>query len=489
MGIPYLVPALAAYRVVGTDDGYVPFWNIVGREFLQQEAARKEQSDSLDELRKLGIQSHTANSASETKLQGTEAATRKSSAGELAVYPPYTPQPAELEPPKTAILQPEALEHFFRKLTRVELGEPRVIARAGHWGDSILGNDGVSSGIRRRLQDRFGDGGHGFHVLGRYNLAFTHQDVRFSDRGGWSSCEIIFRCEKDDRYGYGGVSSESSGGGTSTWSTTKEGLGSAVSRFELWYARAPQGGDFQIKVNGEIARVVKTAGSEREDGVEVVEVPLGPHKFEVRAIGNGAARGYGVVMEREGPGVVWDSLSVIGAFTQRFDYQDPDHIARQMQQRKIDLMVFILGGNDVQREKMDLYRTMQPLEEEFTRVIQKFRAGRPMASCLVMSVTDHGERVGRYGIRTRRIVPKLVASQARVAAEQGCAFFNTFEAMGGTDSVARWYHASPQLVGADFAHPTAEGHEVIAGLLHQSLMHSYAAFRGANVGKELVREP
>jgi lysophospholipase L1-like esterase len=476
---------LAKYRVLG-HEGYVPFWNVVGREWLGQEAEYERHSGDLTELRELASQS--AATSTLRQRAATEPSPRPSPAPDGSareLFPPYVPAADELRVPKTSILGPEALGHFFRQLTRVELGHPGAIARAGHWGDSILGNDGVSSGVRRRLQGRFGDAGHGFHVLGRYNLAFTHQDIRFSDRGAWDSCEIIFKCKADGHYGYGAVSSESSGGGTSTWSTTKEGIGSRVSHFELWYAKQPKGGDFQIKVDGQVERTVTTASDQLQDGFETIAVPDGPHKFEVRAIGNGSARGYGVVLENAGPGVVWDSLALIGAFTQRFDYQDPGHIANQMKRRKLDLLVFILGGNDVQREKMDLYRTMQPYEEEYTRVIQKFRAGRPEASCLVMSVTDHGERVGRYGIRTRRIVPKLVASQQQVALAQGCAFFNTFEAMGGTDAIARWYHASPQLAGADFAHPTAEGHEVIAGLFFQSLTHSYARFRQENEGKPL----
>src|SRR5690606_29199617 len=113
------------------------------------------------------------------------------------------------------------------------------------------------------------------------------------------------------------------------------------------------------------------------------------------------------------------------------------------------------------------------------------RAGKPEASCLIMSLTDHGERVGRHGIRTRKIVPKLVASQRKVAEQQGCAFFNTFEAMGGEGSIGRWYRSRPALAGADFAHPTSAGHEVIGELVVQALMHGYAQFRERMVGKPL----
>ena len=47
------------------------------------------------------------------------------------------------------------------------------------------------------------------------------------------------------------------------------------------------------------------------------------------------------------------------------------------------------------------------------------------------------------------IVPRLVAAQRRVAETNGCAFFDTYHAMGGENSIARWFQARPQLAAAD----------------------------------------
>jgi lysophospholipase L1-like esterase len=196
------------------------------------------------------------------------------------------------------------------------------------------------------------------------------------------------------------------------------------------------------------------------------------------------SQGYGVVLERDVPGVVWDELSLIGSFTQRLDYQNADHLGWQLRRRGIDLMVFIFGGNDVQREFYDLKTEMRPYEAEYTRVLRKFRGGRPEASCMIMSLIDHGVR-SEGSVRTRGIVPRLVASQRKVALEQGCAFFDTFHAMGGMNSIARLLRARPQLAAPDFAHPTLAGQGVIATLVYRSLMHEYAAYRRKNVGAPL----
>jgi lysophospholipase L1-like esterase len=348
----------------------------------------------------------------------------------------------------------------------------------------VLGGDGLTNAVRKRLQERFGDAGHGFHALSRYSIGYAHRGVRFQDRGGWKSCEIIFKCRPDARYGYAGVHSGSASGGQSSWQTAKAAPGDRVSRFELWYQKAPDGGRFDLTIDGGKPVAIDTRAAAPSDAVEVFQLEDGPHSFELRAAGQGAARGYGVVLERDEPGVVWDELSLIGSFTQRLDYQNAEHLGWQLRRRDIDLMVFIFGGNDVQREFGDLKTEMRPYEAEYGRVLRKFRSGRPEASCLVMSLIDHGARL-EGGVRTRPIVPRLVASQRKVAKEVGCAFFDTFNAMGGNGSIARWLRARPQLAAPDFSHPTLAGQGVIATLLYRALMHEYAAFRRKNVGAPL----
>lgn len=496
IGATYVIPALSSARPWVAGEGYIPFWNVVGREWMGQEPepdyANAPSRSPLEPQKPDGLppmaqglevdDSVAVERERERREEGFDPNTNK--------YPAYTAEPVSEENGKIQPMEfADRLSYYFSKLTLTELGKPGAITRASHWGDSVLGDDGVTHAIRRRLQRRFGDAGHGFHVLGRYNLGYLHRGVNFKDKGGWHRCEIIFKCESDGLYGFGGVSSHSGGGGTSIWSTVSEGFGSAVSRFELWYLKHSEGGKFQIKVDDKVDRVVNTRAPVATSGWEEIQVPDGPHSFEVRAIGEGSARGFGVVLERSGPGVVWDGLALIGSFTQRLDYQEPAHMAEQVKRRDTDLLVFMLGGNDVQREKMDLYRTMQPYEDEYTNVIRKYRAGKPEASCLIMSLTDHGERVGRSGIQTRRIVPKLVASQRKVAEAEGCAFFDTFQAMGGDGSIGRWYYANPRLAGADFAHPTSAGHEVIADLLVRSLMQAYGEFRTQMVGKPLPTFP
>jgi lysophospholipase L1-like esterase len=496
LALTYVVPDLALLQPWHPGGTYVPFWNVVARQQAEREEREERQrvegfeelalsAEREEEEPEPGAEQRAGASTAAPANEATAGPERQvPSAAEPRVFPEYHRRPEEAGKLVAVIEGPQALDHYFGQLTLTELKLPGAITRAGQWGDSVLGGDGLTNALRQRLQARFGDSGHGFHALSRYSVGYVHHGVRFDDRGGWRSCEIIFKCRPDAHYGYGGVHSSSTGGAESAWRTNGKSPGDRVSRFELWYAKAPDGGRFQVRIDEGVTRTIDTRASTLTDAVEVFSVPDGPHSFELRAAGNGLARGYGLVLERDVPGVVWDELSLIGSFTQRLDYQDAEHLGWQLRRRNVDLMVFIFGGNDVQREYGDLKTTMQPYENEYTRVIRKFRAGRPEASCMVMSLIDHGARVENT-VRTRSIVPRLVSSQRRVAEAQGCAFFDTFHAMGGEDSIGRWYQARPQLAAPDFSHPTAAGQAVIATLVYRALMQRYAEFRERRAGQPL----
>ncbi|MES1256982.1 MAG: hypothetical protein ABUS51_01075, partial [Acidobacteriota bacterium] len=110
--------------------------------------------------------------------------------------------------------------------------------------------------------------------------------------------------------------------------------------------------------------------------------------------------------------------------------------------------------------------------EELRTVIARIHQALPRASLLVMSPMDRG--VMEDGeIATPPALRKLVEAQQRIAAETGCAFFNTFEAMGGAGTMGRWYHAQPRLVSADFMHPLPQGAAKVGALFGQALVTAY----------------
>jgi hypothetical protein len=74
-------------------------------------------------------------------------------------------------------------------------------------------------------------------------------------------------------------------------------------------------------------------------------------------------------------------------------------------------------------------------------------------------------------------IPRIVAIQRRVARETGCGFFDTFRAMGGAGTMARWYTQQPRMVSADFIHPYPAGGKIIAEIIVRELTAGLARYK------------
>lgn len=465
----YAVPALHWARPWTLDMDYVPFWNLIGRELLGE----GEQAEAVDAEVKEAVALARAEEEKEEAQEAFQDVQVREPVQEGEKVPELAPHEDDAQPVEAPLERPEALERFYAALTRTHLGLPGAITRVVHYGDSAIGNDGITGAIRSKMQARFGDAGHGFHLLGQPNASYRHQGVRFDEKSPWAHCFIIFDCKKDGYYGLGGTTFESTGGAEIRLSTAQKGpAGRKVARFEVWYAGIPKGGTLRLRLDDGEPVELPTAAEAIEDRWHVIEAEDGEHTLSVRAAGGGKVRAYGVVMERTVPGVVWDEMSQIGALTRRMLNFDREHLKRQMARRDPDLLVLMFGGND-----MNTQGTMEKHRGELTDVLRMFRAEDPALPCLVMAPLDHGERDGSGKIVTRSIVPKIVQAQREVAEAEGCAFFDTYEAMGGSGSMGRWVRSSPALGAGDLSHLTHHGHKVVGAMLVRSLMQGYAAYR------------
>ncbi len=244
-----------------------------------------------------------------------------------------------------------------------------------------------------------------------------------------------------------------------------------MGRFTLHYAALPRGGRLRVRVDRGEPVVLDTAADALDDRFYTVEVPDGPHTFEVRAAGGGRVRVYGVALDRPGPGVGWDGLALVGSFTNRLLEFDRAHLSRQLAARGADLVVLTFGGNDLVRKiGMDRY------EGEMRAVLAHLRAARPEMDCLVTAPLDHGIRDGRR-IRSHPKVRPMAEAQRRAAEAEGCAFFDTVEAMGGDRAAERWYRHSPRLLGGDLAHATPAGQRVLGELIYRAIVAAYVDYR------------
>jgi len=467
----YVVPALHFARpwVRGTDPTL--FWNLVGRELMGEGEAIDQAAEQLQEFERLAA---AVPEPDQLPPPDDEPVVQPPPEGDR--LPPYQAHPDDAEdvPRSLELPAPDALDSFYARLARTDARYAGAVTRVVHWGDSVIANDNISSALRFAMQRRFGDAGHGFHLLAKPNASYRHRGVRFSEGEAWELCYIINRCRGDGLYGLGGTVVSSPGGAESRLRTEETlAFGRKASRLEIWARGTPKSGRLRVKVDRDEPVIIETATDQPRDAWHVLELPDDAHDIRIRAATGGPVRLYGVVLERDVPGVVWDGMEQLGAFADRMLNFDPEHLRAQIDHRDPALLVFSFGGNDLTlaEGKLDRY------ERDFGEVIRRFRGPEAAIACLIMSPVDHGQREGQR-IISRPMVPKIVEIQRRVAMAEGCAFFDTVAAMGGEGAAARWRKSQPPLLSGDLAHLTVTGQRVLGQMVYLALMEGYRAYRG-----------
>jgi lysophospholipase L1-like esterase len=383
------------------------------------------------------------------------------------------PATRETKKPPRSIEDPSghALDPFFAALRAAERKDSGGIARITYFGDSIVASDFVTATLRRKLQGRFGDAGHGFMLMANAWPGYSHNDVVRFAAPGWQVSRVVGPFAKDGLYGLGGVSFRSEGPGVfSRFATTKSGtFGRAVSKFVVDYLEQPNGGKLEVKIDGSSVEIIDTRVEATKSAIKTYPVPDGEHELEVRAL-SANARAFGVWMERDTPGVVLDAIGIQGCRIRFLDQNDDAHFAEQLRHRNPSLTVFQYGMNE--SEDGVLY-PLDQYEATMQALLAQVRAALPNASCLLVGPLDRADKKSDV-YTSRPVIPKLAAIQRRVAGAVGCAYWDTLSAMGGPGSMGKWVRRG--LGSADLAHPSGAGAEVLANWIYLALMEGYEAY-------------
>lgn len=370
-----------------------------------------------------------------------------------------------------------AMERFYEALRRVEAREAGAQVQILHYGDSPTTADLITADTRVALQKQFGDAGHGFCLIAKPWAWYEHRGVGLSG-GGWKIEPATQSQSRDGLFGLGGVSFRGMPG---AWSRVvlRDTGHTAV---EVSYLEMPGGGSFHLAIGDQVVSV-DTSGPRTGPGYAQFPVPPEERRFEIRVTG-GAVRLFGYRFEKPGPGLAYHSLGVNGAYVavpSRMFREE--HWAAQLRHYTPALVVINYGTNE------SVYPSFvdQSFASELKEVIRRVRAAVPEASVLVMSPMDRGKREASGEIGTAPALPRVVAIEQRVAQEAGCAFFNTFQAMGGSGTMGRWYHAEPRLVSADFIHPMPAGARIVGNLLFKALMDGYNKYKLERMRENLAR--
>lgn len=414
---------------------------------------------------------------------------------------------------------PGALDALFTGLAASESGAANGRTLLLFFGDSHTAGDAMTSRLRTTLQAQFGDAGRGLVAAGKPTTRHYYQrDVRYGASGIWRSA-VAGKARDAEPFGVGGLRIFGERKGAELWVQTcaECGANQAVGQFEILYQAAPDRGQLKYRVDDGAWQMLSTKTATVEPphpARQVIAVADGPHRLTIEHAGGGQVDLFGVVMERLRPGVIVDSLGVVGRRLGSLRSWDWSIIGEQLSTRDPRLVVLQYGTNEAD----DATTSLPDLARYYDDTILRIRAAAPTASILILGPPDMGAREAgkacdrnkpgrgqgrstaaadrRKGKlkpqeqlapdpdlppecqwRTPGVLLEIIAVQHAAAARNKVAFFDTMSAMGGPDRMHAWALAEPRIAFRDHVHFTELGYTKWADALEGALLADYARWR------------
>ncbi len=358
------------------------------------------------------------------------------------------------------------MDGFYRAMAETKKAKLGRALRVSWYGDSVIATDAIPGHLRARMQADLGDGGPGFVYIVPPHRFCVHEGITRSSGGGWLAYAISIVHIADGLYGVGNSTAETNDG----HATLKLVNGSA-SQVELYYLSQPKGGAVTITGDaGQLLRV-ETAADAKEPGYAVGTAATGTKKLEVTT--QGKVRLFGVSIENP-TGVVVDNLGIVSVNVKSFGNANTASFTAELAHRGSDLVMIMIGANEAQWLSPGDKDT-KDYQVHYEQVLGPIRKARPDGACLVVSPTDQAEaKDGKYP--SRAVMPVLVEAQRKAAHAQGCAFYSTYDWMGGRGSAAAWFRKG--LVGSDFQHLSRKGANKMADAVYDALVTGYQRYAG-----------
>lgn len=360
----------------------------------------------------------------------------------------------------------DGLAPFMRALGDLRSDARRTPVRVVHLGDSLIASDYITDMVRDRLQERFGSGGPGFLYIHRLASAGRGTRAGTASTDGWKMERLVDTHWPKDRVGWTGVAFSTSGPAQATRYSV-EGAREA----ELFFLAQPANGAVQVAVDGKNTQRLQTRafGPKSEAAFARLRLPEGAKTLTLTA--SGKTELHGVSVESGTPGVVYDTVGLLGGMAEVYLRAQPQAFRAQLKHRKPSLVVLMVGGNEaffLSRERT----TVDEVRSQMKELVSRVRSAVPDAACLVMSPIDAGVRTMSGELVTRRHSAEVTEVFREEARDGGCAFYDTLAAMGGEGSALKWLESGLML--EDLVHPRVRGSNLLGHLFDLALQRAFA---------------
>lgn len=377
-------------------------------------------------------------------------------------------------------------DQFFAGLdTAASSGQ---VVRIAHYGDSQLEMDRISSMLRQMLQDRFGGSGPGMvPILKPMSSVSVSQSTSGSLTRFALVSDTLSKRSPTHRYGpltrYAILSGEARFSFRRAENRYAQDRVKTISKVSVLFGHSSPGLNLSLKCD---TLSLMTASVDKPvNGVSVVSWNL-PHGVKQGYLTlNGTAEIYGIMLDG-GPGVTVDNVALRGCSGTILSGIDSAVLQESYAKTDTRLIILQFGGNAMpgigSRKAISLY--MNKLETQF----EFFKKVAPWAKLLFVGPADMSKSVNG-SLVTWPLLPDLNDSLKVHCLQNGIAYWDTFNMMGGPGSMKEWVNHNPQLAGPDYIHFTTKGAAEVGSALAKSLL-LYDDFRRlrSTLSETVVRE-
>ncbi|MEE2750835.1 MAG: GDSL-type esterase/lipase family protein [Myxococcota bacterium] len=333
-------------------------------------------------------------------------------------------------------------------------------------GASHTEADFFTGEIRRQLQDRYGDAGHGFVMPAVPWKSYRAQDTNLCYTPHWTGA-WAGKNAKTPFMGVGGVTASASDPNAFGWvETTKNNpMGRTVSSWTLFLEGRTDGGVLLAEIDGTSHIRQSTQRATQELITLRINVPKGPHRITLRPGGDGPTTLLGLSAESGLPGVIVDSMGVRGSSIRTWKNMAEATFAQGLKTLGPDLVILAYGTNEVR----DPHYSTAAYRSDLDHALGLLKDTLPGAACLLIGPSDRSLPVTPDTVATFDRTAVFAAAQKAAAKRHGCASWDWQKATGGPGAQATWNTHEPSWVAPDWVHFTPEGYREVAGLFLSAL--------------------
>lgn len=368
-----------------------------------------------------------------------------------------------------------ALGAFFEALSTLK-NDPKSI-RVLHYGDSQIECDRITDYLRLKLQSQFGGNGPGFISLMPVSQSVTNRIV---NGYGWDRYQTFTGKDKRVKHNnFGFTGSFTRFTSYKTLSDTSTVISTNVSITTTKYAGNNNVGYKKVKLfyGGSQAKTwcefydgpaLSSADSLAQGGnfnIKEYNVATTSHEFKFK--GKDSPDFYGASLESE-TGVYVDNIAQRGSSGTFFQHINFGQLKSFYDHLHVKLIILQYGGNALPALKTK--ENVINFANYFNGQIAIIKKAAPGASILFIGPADMGVKQGTEYV-THPMLEETRNALREVAFNNGCAFFDMYDAMGGSNSMNSW--VEEKLAATDYIHFSPQGARKIATLLYSSLIGNY----------------